>query len=153
MRTCSSPYRLLVTCDFVDSRTTPFPKYKIKTLFTIALSCTLVSTCRLVPTPRGGEIIVFNNVFNKGLTRAMLGVMDIYPGVLTASWNLSLDDNSLNEVPCIRRPRRNKDADGLVLKKLPYMEVVGSQPTCLGKFLDWIGDAVNWVNNHSSLYK
>lgn len=96
MRTCSSPYRLLVPCYFVDRRTTTFPEYKIKTpLVTIAFSCTFVSdTCRLVPTLRGGEIIVFNSVFNKGLTRPMLDVTNIYPGVLTASWKLSLDENS-----------------------------------------------------------
>lgn len=52
----------------------------------------------LLITLRGGEIIVFNgvfnDVFNKGLTRTMLGVTDIYPGVLTASRNLSLGGNS-----------------------------------------------------------
>lgn len=45
----------------------------------------------------------------------------------------------LNKVLWIRRLLRNKDADGLVLKKLPYLEVVGSL-TCLLREvfgLDW----------------
>ena len=82
----------------------------------------------------------------------MLDVTNIYPGVLTASWNLSLDENS-KQSSMDQAPPRNEDADGLVLKKLPYLEVVGSSTCLLREVLDWIGDAVNRVNNHSSLYK
>ena len=57
---CGPTLHPIVSCDFVDSRTTPFPEYKLKTPVTIPLSCTLVSdTCQLVPALRGGEIIVF----------------------------------------------------------------------------------------------
>jgi hypothetical protein len=71
-----------VPCDLVDSRTTPFPEYKIKTPVTIALGCT--DTCRRVTLRDGESVVFFNNVFNKG------NVMGIYPGRLDSELELEL---------------------------------------------------------------